>query len=245
MTLLLIDMSKRLTVKSTYCGAPENLSLVRHQHPDGISEENLHREMELRWKRLTPEQKIPWEIITELTRKLRQNGVTTREANGETQEIPSNPNLTRCQQILAGHTIARLLRVSPYRHMLSVCRLRSTQVYQNLDWGWNEKVYQEALKHELLLAGYQVVSEIPHTIIYQGVELGDGINARTDLLVTERTTGRRLLLELKADMASALGLRRAVQQCRRYLRMKQIPLGLVVNFPDKPGQRVKLITVFP
>ena len=238
--------SRRLTVKSVYLDSPENRKWVDVK--ESLPEEQVTRELETRWKTLTPDAKFAWEIVAKLTRQLRDSSKTSITTSPPQASLPEPTadmlvKMEVCRQMIARAKIASLVRVSPYRLQLSDCKRLSKIVYQNLDWGWNEKVYQEALKYELTGAGYQVVSEIPQTIVYQGVELGDGINVRTDLLVTERISGRKLLLELKADMASPSSIRKAVQQCRRYLRMKKIPIGLVINFPDKPNQKVIIITV--
>ena len=190
-------MSSRITVKSVYCNATENIEFVQNNSVSTLTPSEVAKKLESTWKKLTPEQKIPWEIIGGLVRKSGQTR-TIRTMTLETSPVAyDHPTLVQCRETLASYTITKLVRVASYRNMLLQCRHRARIVYKNLDWGWNEKVYQEALKYELGCVNYQVVSEIPQTIIYQGIELGDGINARTDLLVTHRDTGQRLLLELK------------------------------------------------
>ena len=73
--------------------------------------------------------------------------------------------------------------------------------------------------------------------------MGDGVNVRSDILVEDRTTGQQLLLELKAVPASNSTMEKAVQQCRRYLKLKKYPSGMVVNFPSGGGERVRMVRV--
>ena len=49
---------------------------------------------------------------------------------------------------------------------------------------------------------------------------------------------RQLLLELKAVATSASAMRKAVQQCSRYLNLKKYERGMVINFPERDGDRV-------
>jgi GxxExxY protein len=243
-----MSTGRRLTVKSVYLESPDNRKLVNATTSSETSEEQITRNLETRWKTLTPDAKFAWEIVAKLTRQLRDSTKTLTTisrlpAPTDEPEVEIHKQLETCRRMMAMAKVFSIIQVSVYLKNLTDCKRLAKVVYQNLEWGWNEKVYQEALKYELGGIGYQVVSEIPQTIVYRGVELGDGINVRTDLIVTDRNNGRQLLLELKADMASPVSLRKATQQCRRYLRMKKIPIGLVINFPDKPYQRVRIITV--
>ena len=122
-----------------------------------------------------------------------------------------------------------------YRRMYNTILTASRIVYSTMEWGWNEKVYQEALKVELDSLQYKVSSEIPHTLYYKGYALGDGVNARTDILVEDRNTGMTMLVELKAVTPwTKSSLAKTKQQCKRYLRLKGMHYGMIINFPDKP-----------
>ena len=64
------------------------------------------------------------------------------------------------------------------------------KVSNTLGCGFLEKVYQNALFHELLKAGLQVKREEPIKIVYDGVVVGDYL---IDLLVEDS-----IIVELKA-----------------------------------------------
>lgn len=143
------------------------------------------------------------------------------------------------REYYAALRITAFIRVQ--NQMMRDVEISAKEVYRVLGWGWNEKAFQEALKMELDDRGYRVTSEIPHTIMYKGRPMGDGVNVRTDILVETRTTPtKQLLLELKADAATPASLLKAKQQCLRYLQLKGYPSGMVVNFPERAGQRVKI-----
>jgi len=158
---------------------------------------------------------------------------------------PPTPEQIRALYLLRQHLAA--LRISAFfrvhtKMMLDV-QSCARAVYREMGWGWNEKAYQEATKMELDLIGYRVTSEIPHTIYYKGRPMGDGVNVRSDILVEHRTSKKQLLLELKAVPASKATMEKAVQQCRRYLLLKRYPAGMVLNFPQQCGERVRVMKI--
>ena len=129
------------------------------------------------------------------------------------------------------------------------------EVARHLSWGWNEKAYQEALKIELGLRFQQgqqllhLTTEVPHTVHYKGYPMGDGVNVRTDLLISRVASEQAaptpcLLLELKADAATPKARERAKQQCCRYLKLAafrhQEMYGMVIHFPTAPGEDIKI-----
>ena len=195
------------------------------------------------WKHMTAEEQALWSFTAQLM----------------TERPPISPDLTvdmnasqqlalqKCREIMAGHRITKTVRAARYTDLFQTVRTAANTVYTTMDWGWNEKVFQEALKTELdhvSTGGYHLCSEIAHTIFYRGKPMGDGVNARTDILLTERSTGRQLLLELKAVTDSRSSMDKAVQQCKRYLRMKQMSVGMVINFPDRGAVSIKSQIVF-
>ena len=126
-----------------------------------------------------------------------------------------------------------------YRKIITDIRSSSKKVYSSMDWGWCEGVYQGALKMELDKRGYRIFSEVTHPIYYEGEKIGDGFSIRTDLIVEDRETSKKILLELKAvsSWIGAKGVDKApkkltIQQCRRYLRMTDIDYGMIINFPN-------------
>ncbi len=199
------------------------------------------------WNRLSYQVRLPWLLAAQLM--VDRPKITENFAEGVCQQMrlgllpATRAKVERCRQILAGHVITRIMRAAPYRIILSKVREAATTVYQTMDWGWNEKHYQEALKTELdgLVGQYWTIcSEIPHTISYGGRPMGDGVNVRTDILLTERRyPGRRIILELKAVSEGRSAMLKAVQQCKRYISMLEIPVGMVINFPDRPSLRPK------
>jgi GxxExxY protein len=93
------------------------------------------------------------------------------------------------------------------------------QVANELGVGFLERVYENALAHELRKAGVEVKQQIPIQVRYDGVIVGDYI---VDLLVEDQ-----LIIELKhskaltdADLAQALN----------YLKATGKELALLFNF---------------
>ena len=91
--------------------------------------------------------------------------------------------------------------------------------------GFLEKVYENALAHELRKAGFEVKQQIPLQVWYDGVIVGDYF---ADLLV-EGT----VLVELKAIRAID-AIHHA--QCINYLAATKLPVCLLLNF----GPRVQV-----
>ena len=85
--------------------------------------------------------------------------------------------------------------------------------------GFLEKVYENALAHELLKSGLQVFQQHPIKVMYDNVEVGDYV---ADLLVENS-----VIVELKAVKALD-NIHRA--QCLNYLKATGITVCLLVNF---------------
>jgi GxxExxY protein len=94
------------------------------------------------------------------------------------------------------------------------------EVHRELGPGLLESVYELAMVHELGALGLEVARQIEVPVVYKGVNLG--AVHRIDLMVE-----RRLLLELKA-VASLDPVHTA--QMLTYLRLLDIPTGLLINF---------------
>lgn len=103
------------------------------------------------------------------------------------------------------------------------------KVSNTLGCGFLEKVYENALAHELRKAGMAVKQQSPIVIRYDGVVVGDYI---ADLIVDDR-----VLLELKA-VKEFDGIHMA--QCLNYLKATGLSLCLLMNF-GKPKVDVKRI----
>ena len=91
--------------------------------------------------------------------------------------------------------------------------------------GYLEKVYENALVHELRKAGLSVEQQFRLEVWYDGVLVGEYF---ADVFVD-----RCVIVEVKATRALADG---HFQQCLNYLTATRQPLGLVLNF----GQRVTI-----
>ncbi len=91
-----------------------------------------------------------------------------------------------------------------------------------LGCGFAERVYENAMVHELRKAGLRVEQQKNITVIYDGVVVGDYL---ADLIVEGK-----ILVELKAvrtldDAHTA--------QCLNYLAATGMPLCLLINFARK------------
>lgn len=101
------------------------------------------------------------------------------------------------------------------------------EVSNTLGIGFLEKVYENALKHELAKRGFQVEQQKTIQVVYDGVVVGDYV---ADLIVESR-----ILVELKA--AKALDNNHFAQTLN-YLRATGIRTGLLLNF-GSPRVEVK------
>ena len=97
--------------------------------------------------------------------------------------------------------------------------------------GFLEKVYENALAHELRKAGLAVAQQRGVTVTYDGVTVGD---YAVDLLVQES-----VIVELKATKAVA-NIHRA--QCINYLRATGLHICLLLNFGN-PRLEIKRIVL--
>jgi GxxExxY protein len=92
-------------------------------------------------------------------------------------------------------------------------------VLNSLGAGFLEKVYENALAHELRKAGVGVAQQRGLTVIYEGVVVGQYC---VDLMVEHA-----LLVELKTASALDEGHR---AQCVNYLKASGLQLCLLLNF---------------
>jgi GxxExxY protein len=103
-------------------------------------------------------------------------------------------------------------------------------VGNSLGSGFLERVYENALVHELRKSGLSVVAQQPLTVWYDGVVVGEYI---ADIVVAGS-----VLLELKAvrtldDMH--------VAQCLNYLRATNLPICLLINFGESRVRIKRLV----
>ena len=104
------------------------------------------------------------------------------------------------------------------------------EVYNELGFGFLESVYRKALRIALMEKGLTVESEVPISVFFRGVDVGD---FRADLVVNQT-----LLLELKT--AEKI-IRAHEAQVLNYLRSTDLELGLILNFGPQPQIRRLLL----
>ncbi|MEO8074101.1 MAG: GxxExxY protein [Acidobacteriota bacterium] len=100
-----------------------------------------------------------------------------------------------------------------------------------LGCGFLEKVYENALAHELAKAGFKVLQQHEIKVFYDGIEVGKYI---ADLFVENS-----VIVEVKAIK----GLDEAqIAQCLNYLKATKLKVGLLINF-GKPRIEVKRVSL--
>ena len=102
-------------------------------------------------------------------------------------------------------------------------------VYNELGYGFLEKVYQNALLIELKNKGLEVTSNQKIKVYYKGENVGDYY---TDIIVNNT-----VILELKAAECIVEAFE---NQLLNYLRGTDCEVGLLLNFGKKPEFRRKV-----
>lgn len=100
-------------------------------------------------------------------------------------------------------------------------------VSNTLGVGFLEKVYENALAHELRKSGLMIAQQHPVTVIYDEVAVG---NYTVDLLVEQS-----VMVELKAVASLDISHR---AQCLNYLAATGVQLCLLLNF-GRPRIEIK------
>ena len=103
------------------------------------------------------------------------------------------------------------------------------EVYNELGYGFLEKVYQNSLYLELKNKGYKVEAQKKILVYYKGIEVGEYF---ADLLVEDK-----IILELKAADCIVKDFE---NQILNYLRGTKCEVGLLLNFGKKPEFRRKI-----
>lgn len=99
--------------------------------------------------------------------------------------------------------------------------------------GYVEKVYENALVHEMRKRGLRVGQQVPLEVHYDGVVVGEFF---ADLVVEGQ-----VLVELKA----AKGIEEAhLAQCLNYLKTTGFKLGLILNFGTTRVQVKRVVRNF-
>jgi len=103
------------------------------------------------------------------------------------------------------------------------------EVYNELGYGFLEKVYQNSLYLELKNKGYKVEAQKKISVYYKGTEVGEYY---ADLLVEDL-----IILELKAADCIVKDFE---NQILNYLRATDCEVGLLLNFGKKPEFKRKI-----
>jgi GxxExxY protein len=97
------------------------------------------------------------------------------------------------------------------------------EVYNELGYGFLEKVYQNAMYFELKSLGYKVEAQKQIKVYYKKQLVGEYYS---DLLVEDK-----VIVELKA---TELLMNAHVAQIMNYLKGAPIEVGLLLNFGEQP-----------
>ena len=102
-------------------------------------------------------------------------------------------------------------------------------VYNELGYGFLEKVYENAMVIELRKMGLKVIQQAPIVVFYDKQVVGEYV---ADLLVEDK-----VIVELKAAR-SITDVHEA--QLLNYLKAAECEVGLLLNFGPKPDKRRKI-----
>ncbi|MDB9517675.1 GxxExxY protein [Roseofilum reptotaenium CS-1145] len=94
------------------------------------------------------------------------------------------------------------------------------EVHRELGPGLLESAYENCLRYELQQRGLRVEQQVAQSVFYKGLQLECGY--RLDLLVENQ-----VIVELKA-VEAILPIHQA--QLLTYLKLRQLRLGLLINF---------------
>lgn len=97
------------------------------------------------------------------------------------------------------------------------------EVYNELSYGFLERVYQNAMYYELKNQGYEVHAQKKINVYYKDIIVGDYF---ADLIVNET-----VILELKAN---EILTKEDNYQLINYLKSTSCEVGLLLNFGKKP-----------
>lgn len=105
------------------------------------------------------------------------------------------------------------------------------KVYNNLGYGFLEKVYENALLYELRNQGLNCEKQKPIKVYYEQIQVGEYY---ADIFVNEC-----IILELKAGESIA---EEHEFQLINYLKSTEIEIGLLLNFGKNPEFKRKIFT---
>lgn len=104
-------------------------------------------------------------------------------------------------------------------------------VFNELGYGFLEKVYETALLHELLNMGLHPLRQVPLKVYYNSISVGEYF---ADIIVNNA-----VIIELKA--AESLAEEHELQLIN-YLKATEIEVGFLLNFGKKPAFKRKIFT---
>jgi GxxExxY protein len=104
-------------------------------------------------------------------------------------------------------------------------------VYNKLGYGFLEKVYENALSHELKLRGFDIEAQKPISVWYDGIVVGEYF---ADMVVNQC-----VIIEMKCGIAINSAHE---SQLVNYLKATGMEVGLLLNFGPKPEFKRKIFT---
>ncbi len=104
-------------------------------------------------------------------------------------------------------------------------------VYNNLGYGFLEKVYENAMMIELRKLGLECKKQVPLTVYYDDIKVGDYF---ADIIVEDK-----VIIELKA--AEGIVPEHEAQLVN-YLRATEVEVGLLLNFGKEPQHKRRVLT---
>lgn len=105
------------------------------------------------------------------------------------------------------------------------------EVYNELSFGFLERVYQNAMYFELKAQGFYCEAEKPIKVYYKNLLVGE---YRADIIIENK-----VILELKASPTLVY---ENELQLINYLKATEIEVGLLLNFGQKPEFKRKIFT---
>lgn len=106
------------------------------------------------------------------------------------------------------------------------------KVYNELGYGFLEKVYENALTIELIKNGISCIQQAPIKVFYDNKEVG---SYYADILVENL-----IILELKAGEGGIILVHEL--QLVNYLKATDYEIGLILFFGEKPSFKRKIFT---
>ncbi len=106
------------------------------------------------------------------------------------------------------------------------------KVYNELGFGFLEKVYENAMLIELRNSGLETVQQVPVQVYYQGCAVG---NYYADIIINDL-----VIIEIKAGVGTLIEVHEL--QLINYLKATKIEVGLLLYFGKKPEFKRKIFT---